>query len=148
LDSLANVIRTDTLTFEQAAIKFSEDENTRLNGGKMVNPYTGTDQWEAKYIEPSINFALRDLKVGEISDAFEAKEQGGPSTYKIIFLKNKTKAHTVNMKDDYQMIQDMALNKKKQDEMVRWVNEKQKETYIKIEGTYKNCKFDSPGWIK
>ncbi|MDF1546421.1 MAG: peptidylprolyl isomerase [Bacteroidales bacterium] len=148
LDSIANVIRTDTLTFEQAAIKFSEDENTRLNGGKMVNPYTGTDQWEAKYIEPSINFALRDLKVGEISDAFEAKEQGGPSSYKIIFLKNKTKAHTVNMKDDYQMIQDMALNEKKQNEMMRWVTEKQKETYIKIEGKYKNCKFDSPGWIK
>lgn len=148
LDSIANVIRTDTLTFEQAAIKFSDDENTRLGGGQMIDPYTGTGQWEAKHIDPSINFALRDLKVGEISDAFEAKEQGGPDSYKIIFLKNKTKAHTVNMKDDYQMIQDMALNKKKQDEINRWVTEKQKETFIKIEGKYKNCKFESSGWIK
>jgi len=148
LDSIANVIRTDTLTFEQAAIRFSDDDNSRLAGGQMIDPYTGTAQWEAKHIEPSINFALRDLKVGEISDAFEAKEQGGPSTYKILFLKNKTKAHTVNMKDDYQMIQDMALNKKKQDEINRWVTEKQKETYIKIEGKYKNCKFESSGWIK
>ena len=60
----------------------------------------------------------------------------------------KTKAHTVNMKDDYQMIQDMALAKKKEDEIRKWVTERQKETYIKIEGKYKDCEFDFPGWIK
>ena len=148
LDSIANVIRTDTLTFAQAAVKFSDDENTRLGGGSLINPYNGSNQFEAKYIEPSINYALRDLKVGEISDAFEAKDQTGQSSYKIIYLKNKTKAHTVNMQDDYQMIQDMALESKKQTEIKRWVEEKQKETYIKIEGNFKNCKFDFNGWIK
>ncbi len=148
LDSIANVIRTDTLTFAQAAIRFSDDEDTRLAGGLMTNPYTGTAQFEAKHIDPSINFALRDLKVGEISDAFEAKNRSGQATFKILHLIKKTKAHTVNMKDDYQMIQDMALAKKKEDEIRRWVGERQKETYIKIEGKYKNCDFDFPGWIK
>jgi peptidyl-prolyl cis-trans isomerase SurA len=148
LDSIANVIRTDTLTFEQAAMRFSDDEDTKLAGGQMTNPYTGTTQFEAKYIDPSINFALRDLKVGEISDAFEAKSRNGQTVFKLLYLMKKTKAHTVNMKDDYQMIQDMALAKKKEDEIKRWVEDRQKETFIKIEGKYADCDFNFPGWIK
>jgi len=148
LDSIANVIRTDTLTFEQAAIKFSDDEETRLNGGRKMNPYTGDAEFEAKQIDPSINFALRNLKVGEISDAFEAKEPTGMPTYMIIYLVKTTKAHTVNLKDDYQMVQNMALQQKKQDEMNKWVKEKLKDMYIKIEGTYKNCTFNFAGWNK
>ncbi len=148
LDSIANIIRTDTLTFEQAAIKNSDDEDTRLNGGKMVNPYTGDSKFEAKQIDPSTNFALRNLKPGEISDAFEAKDPTGMSTYKIVYMIRTTKAHTVNIKDDYQMIQDMALNQKKQDEMNKWVKEKLKDTYVRIEGDYKNCSFNFNGWNK
>jgi len=91
---------------------------------------------------------LRDLKVGEISEAFEAKEQSGVNPYKIILLKSYIKEHTLNMKDDYQLIQDMALSDKKEKEVKRWVNEKQIDTYIKIDGSYKNCKFDFPGWLK
>jgi peptidyl-prolyl cis-trans isomerase SurA len=148
LDSLANVMRTDTLTFAQAAQLYSDDETTRLNGGTVINPYTGTASFDPKQIDPSINYVLRNMKIGEISEAFEAKEPTGSSPYKIIFLKNFIKAHTVNMKDDYQMIQDMALDDKKQKEVMRWVGEKQKDTYIKIEGIYKNCKFNFPGWVK
>ncbi len=148
LDSIANIIRTDTLKFEQAAIKFSDDETTRLNGGKMVNPYTGDAEFEAKQIDPSTNFALRNIKAGEISDAFEAKDPTGLSTFKIIYLIRTTKAHTVNLKDDYQMIQDMALNQKKQDEMNKWVKEKLKDTFVRIDGNYKNCSFNFTGWNK
>jgi peptidyl-prolyl cis-trans isomerase SurA len=148
LDSIAHVIRTDTLTFEQAATKFSDDETTRLNGGVMVNPYTGTSSFETKQIEPALNYILKDLNIGEISEAFEAKEQTGQSSYKILYLKNHIKAHTMNMKDDYQQIQEMALNHKKQTEVERWVKEKQNDIYIKIEGDKRNCKFDFPGWLK
>jgi len=148
LDSIANIIRTDTLTFAKAATLYSDDETTRLNGGVVVNPYTGTSAFEAKQIEPSINYILRDLKVGEISEAFESKEQTGINTYKIVHLKSFIKAHTVNMKDDYQMIQEMALEAKKQDEIYKWVTDKQKDTYIKLDADRKNCKFKFPGWIK
>jgi len=148
LDSLANVIRTDTLTFSQAAILYSDDETTRLNGGIVVDTYSGTSSFLAKDIEPSITYILRDLKVGEISDAFEANEQNGINTFKIILLKNYIKEHTLNMKDDYQLIQDMALRDKKDKEIKRWTREKQADTYIKIEGSYRNCKFDFPGWLK
>ncbi|MFN8254787.1 MAG: peptidylprolyl isomerase [Bacteroidales bacterium] len=148
LDSLANIIRTDTLTFEQAAIKYSDDEDSRLNGGRMVNPYTGNAQWEAKQIDPSINFALKNIKAGEISDAFEAKDPTGLPVYKIIFLTKAVKAHTVNLKDDYQMIQEMSLNQKKQDEINKWVMDKITDTYIKIDPSFRNCAFTFKGWAK
>jgi peptidyl-prolyl cis-trans isomerase SurA len=148
LDSLANVIRTDTLTFAQAAILYSEDETTRLNGGLRVNPYNGTTSFEAKYIEPAVTYVLRDLKTGEISEPFESKEETGIGVYKILLLKNYIKEHTLNMKDDYQLIQDMAMDDKKQKEVLRWVRDKQKDMYIKIEGQFRNCTFDFPDWLK
>jgi peptidyl-prolyl cis-trans isomerase SurA len=148
LDSLANVIRTDTLKFSQAAMLYSDDETTRLNGGELVNPNTGTASFSVKDIEPSITYILKTLKPGEISEAFEPNDQTGLSSFKIVYLKNFVKAHTLNMKDDYQLIQDMALNDKKDKEIKRWVREKQSEIFIKIEGMYKKCKFDFPGWLK
>jgi peptidyl-prolyl cis-trans isomerase SurA len=148
LDSISNVIRTDTLKFAQAAILYSDDETTRLNGGEMVNPNTGTASFSVKDIEPSITYILKTLKPGEISDAFEPNDQSGKSTFKIIYLKNFVKAHTLNMKDDYQLIQDMALSDKKEKEIKRWVEEKQSEIFIKIEGMYKKCTFNFPGWLK
>jgi peptidyl-prolyl cis-trans isomerase SurA len=148
LDSIANVIRTDTLKFSQAAVLYSDDETTRLNGGQLVNQNTGTASFTAKEIEPSMTYVLKDLKTGEISDAFEATDQSGISSFKIVYLKNHIDAHTLNMKDDYQSIQDMALNNKKDKEIKRWVKEKQIDTYIKIVGSNRNCKFDFPGWLK
>ncbi len=147
LDSIANVIRTDTLTFEQAAMLYSDNEKTRLNGGLMINPYTGTSKFEAKYIEPSVNYVLKNLHVGEISNAFAAKSRAGQLSYKLILLKNKTKAHTVNIKDDYQLIQNMALNDKKEKSIQDWVSDVVEKTYIKIDSKYSKCKFSMTNWI-
>jgi peptidyl-prolyl cis-trans isomerase SurA len=113
-----------------------------------VNQNTGNASFTAKDIEPSMTYVLKDLKIGEISDAFEATDQSGLSSFKIVYLKNHIDAHTLNMKDDYQSIQDMALNNKKDKEIKRWVKEKQIDTYIKIVGSNRNCKFDFPGWLK
>ena len=148
LDSITRVIRLDTLTFEQAAMKFSDDDDTKRNGGLMINPYTRTSKFKLKQIDPSTNFALRGLKVGQISSPFEAKGRAAASDFRIIFLKSKTEAHTVNMKDDYQLIQDMAESDKKQKVIDKWVEETQKETFIKLEDDYKKCKFNFPGWLK
>ncbi len=148
LDSIANVIRTDTLTFEQAAMLFSDDEKSRLNGGIMINPYTGTSQFEAKHIEPSVNYTLKNINTGEISNAFAAKSRSGQISYKIILLKKKTKAHTVNIKDDYQMIQSMALNDKKEKSIQEWVGDVVDKTFIKIDDKYSKCKFTMTDWTK
>ncbi|MBN2757217.1 MAG: peptidylprolyl isomerase [Bacteroidales bacterium] len=148
LDSITRLIRLDSLKFEEAAIKFSDDEDTRNNGGLLINPYTRTSKFKIKEIEPSTNYALRDLKVGQISPPFESSTRSASSEFKIIYLKSKSESHTVNMKDDYQLIQDMAEADKKEKKIAEWVKETQKETYIKLEDDYKNCEFNFPGWIK
>jgi peptidyl-prolyl cis-trans isomerase SurA len=148
LDSIARLIRLDSLTFGEAAMRFSEDEDTRKNKGLMVNPYTGTSKFEIKQIDPATNYALRKLKVGEISDPFEAKNEKGKTVFKIIYKKAENKAHTINLKEDYQQVQDMALANKKQKVIKEWVEKKQKQTYIKVSPSFKSCKFNYPGWVK
>jgi len=148
LDSITRLIRLDSLTFGRAALRFSDDEDTRKNEGLMINPYTGTSKFEIKQIEPSTNYALKKLDVGQISDPFESQNQKGKTVYKIIYKKSEIKPHTINLNEDYQEIQNMALAKKKEKAVKAWVEQKQKETYVKVHGDYKNCPFGSPGWIK
>ena len=148
LDSITKLIRLDSLKFGDAALRFSQDEDTRKNNGLMINPYTGASKFEIKQIDPATNYALKKLDIGEISEPFEAQNNKAKTVYKIIYKKSETKAHTINLTDDYQQIQDMALASKKQEAIKDWVSKKQKETYVKIEGDYAKCSFDFPGWIK
>jgi len=46
LDSIATAVRQDSITFEKAARKYSDDKKTNLNGGVMVNPQTGSVRFE------------------------------------------------------------------------------------------------------
>lgn len=148
LDSITKYIRLDSVTFGQAALRFSTDEDTRKNEGLMINPYTGTSKFEIKQIDPATNYALKKLDVGQISDPFEAQNEKGKTVYKIIYKKSETKPHTINLKEDYQQVQDMALANKKDLEVKAWVKKIQKETYVKIPGDFSKCTFDFPGWIK
>jgi len=148
LDSITKLIRLDSITFGLAAFKFSDDEDTRKNEGLMINPYTGTSKFEIKQIEPATNYALKKLDIGEISEPFEAQNQKGKTVFKIIYKKSETKPHTINLKEDYQQVQDMALANKKSLAIKALVEKIQKETYVKIQNDFRKCHFDSPGWIK
>ena len=148
LDSITKYIRLDSITFGNAALRYSTDDDTRKNEGLMINPYTGTSKFEVKQIDPATNYALKKLDVGEISDPFEAHDQKGKTVYKIIYKKSETKPHTINLKDDYQQVQDMALSNKKSEVVKEWVKKTQKETYVKIPSDFRKCPFDFPGWVK
>jgi peptidyl-prolyl cis-trans isomerase SurA len=114
----------------------------------MVNQMTGNSRWEAAHLEPKIAYAISNLKVGEISKPFEADDQNGKAVYKIVLLKTKTEPHPANLKDDYQRIQDLALQKKQNDYMQEWVGETIKNTYIRINDDYKKCEFSNEAWSK
>ncbi|MGD9993891.1 MAG: peptidylprolyl isomerase [Salinivirgaceae bacterium] len=146
LDSVRTAILNKELTFKEACWKFSEDDNTRLNGGVMVNPATGNSRWEAGHLTPKIAFAIKDMQVGDISKPFEDEDENGQTVYKMVLLKSKSEPHPANLKDDYQRIQDMALNKKSGEFMEEWVKKKSKETYLKIDDDFKNCKFQNEIW--
>ncbi len=146
LDSIRISINDEEITFKQACWKYSDSEDTRLNGGVIVNPMTGNSRWEASHIEPKVANAVKGLKVGEISKPFESEDQNGNSIYQIILLKTKTEPHSANLEHDYQKIQDMALGKKKDEFMKEWVSKKVKGTYVKVDEEYKNCTFKNDIW--
>ncbi len=148
LDSIASLIRTEKLTFERAALLFSDDETSKRNGGLLVNPYTGTSKFESKQIDPSTFYVIRKLKENEISDAIKSKDQQGNVVYKLVKLKSKTEAHTATLDTDYQKIQDMTLAQKNQNTISEWTEKRVKETYIKISDVYLTCKFSFQGWVK
>jgi len=149
LDSIRTFIIEKKLTFEEAALRFSMDKDTRANGGIMVNPKTGNTKFEISDIPPQINKAIAGLKVGEVTKPFKMiDEQKGRETYRLVLLKNKTEPHRANLRDDYQLLKGMLENKKRQETIDNWIKEKQRTTYIRIDKKWLNCDFEYKGWVK
>lgn len=146
IDSIATLIRLDTITFEHAALLLSQDEDSRANGGLLVNPNTGNTRFRLDEFDTKEYYIVRDMKVGEISDSYETTDDKGNLVYKIIRLKSKTEPHKANLKQDYELLKQMT-SQKKQNEMVdEWIEDKMKTTYIRINEPYSNCSFRLKGW--
>ncbi len=148
LDSIAKEIIEKKITFEEAALKFSDDKNTKKNGGLMVNRYTGTPRFEKKHISAEINYALRNMKVGDISQPFEGKDERGRDVHLLVKLKSQTKPHVANIEDDYQKIQEIALNFRKQNVVEEWMKGRIKTTYIKMNPKWRKCEFQMKEWMQ
>jgi peptidyl-prolyl cis-trans isomerase SurA len=148
LDSIANLVRTDSIEFDLAARIFSQDINTAVNGGIMVNPGTNTTAFMDDELQPAEFIALRDLKVGEITEAFKSEDENGKDVYKIVRLRNRSSPHRANLKEDYMVLQDMALGKKREQVFQQWIDEKIGETYIHIDNSFAGCDFSRKGWVK
>lgn len=148
LDSIATLIKSDSIKFEIAAIRFSEDKKSNLNGGLVINQYTNTSLFEKDHLQPSDFYVIRDLKVGEMSSPFESRDEHANVVFKIIKIKRVVKAHTANIKDDYDVIQSLAKQSMESDILKEWIEKKQKVTFIRIDPSFKSCKFESKGWIK
>ena len=149
LDSISGLIREGKITFEQAVMAYSQDKNTALNAGLMLNDKTGTSKFEYQDLIPEIAKIVYDKKVGEISAPFSMIS---PTTNKevvaVVKIKSKVESHKANLTDDYQMLRAMYEDKERQDFITNWIVKKQKETYISIDPAWVNCKFQYPGWIK
>jgi len=146
LDSVYQVIKDSSMVFETAALKFSDDPG-KNNGGLIINPNSGNSKFAADDVDPSVFFVVDKLKVGEISKPVVMKDADGKQAYRLVYLKTRTTAHRANLKEDYDKIQNAALEAAKSKEVKKWINEKIAKTYIKIFDDYKNCKFEN-NWIK
>lgn len=146
LDSIARLIRSDSISFDDAVVKFSEGKN-KNNGGYLINEYTGGNKFEAEQLDPQVSFVIEKLKVGEISNPVPMKTEKKKDAYRILYLKAKTKPHRANLKDDYPTIQQWALQKKQKEVVDKWVNDKVKNTYVRISDDFKTCKFHYP-WLE
>ncbi|HBX49912.1 MAG: hypothetical protein A2275_10315 [Bacteroidetes bacterium RIFOXYA12_FULL_35_11] len=148
MDSVYVLLTKDTLKFEDAVQKFSEDDRSKNASGLMVNQYTGNTKFEDDHIDPKTKFVIQNLKIGEISKPFETKDDRGKQVYKIVSVKSKVKTHAANLTDDYKEIQDMAVAMEKQKTVKNWINKKIESTYLKIDESYKNCTFEYGKWNK
>ena len=140
LDSIAEVIHHDSIPFEKAALKYSDDPG-KINGALMVNPQTNTSHFEAKQLDPKVFFVVDKMNVGDISKAVPMETEEGKQAFRLLYLKTRTKPHKANLKDDYSQIQNWALDEKKAKAVNDWIKSKTDKTYISIIDEYKNCNF-------
>ena len=147
LDSLANLIRVDSISFDFTARYFSQDKNTAVNKGLMVNPRTNSSKFELKQLDTKDYVIVRDLNLGEISNSFESIDINKKPVYKIIQLKSKTDPHKANMKQDYLLLQNMALEAKKYEVLDKWILEKKNETYYRLDPQFEDCNNLKGIWV-
>jgi peptidyl-prolyl cis-trans isomerase SurA len=147
LDSILFLIRKDSLTFEQAAVAFSEDKDTRLNGGQLVNP-RGGPRWKMDELASQDYSVIKNMTVGEITSPFESMDAKGKAVYKILLLKKRTNPHIANPEEDFNRLKEMTVEKKQIEIVNRWVEDKIHTTFIRIDPEYRNCKFTVDGWLK
>lgn len=140
LDSVREVILSEQMEFSAAAKKFSDDMN-KNSGGWVVNPYNNSYKFEKESIEPSTFATINRLIPGEYSQPVAYVNEDGQMAYRIIYLKSKTAAHKPNLKEDYDLIRNAALEEKKQNLIKEWLLNKVKVTHIKIKENYRNCPF-------
>ena len=128
-----------------AVVKYSDDPG-KNSGGLMINQVSGNSKFEASQIDAKIFFIIDKLKAGEVSAPVLTNERG-KQDYRIYYLKARTNPHKANLEEDYARIQQMALEKKKQDIIDEWLDKKMNSTYISIKDDFSNCSFQRK-WIK
>jgi len=148
LDSLTIDIRKGKITFDEAAFRFSMDKNSRNSGGLVINPEDMTSKFEAGMLPPDISKVLTGLEINEISKPFFTTDANGRDLIEVVKLINKTEAHKATISEDYQVISDVFLEKKKNDVIQDWISKRQSKTYIRIDDTYFNCDFKFKNWRK
>ena len=155
LDSIAAAIRGGKVTFEEAALRYSSDKDTRSNRGVMANREMQggmmvgmTSRFEMRDLPSQIALVVDTMQVGQVSQAFRYENEKGQQLTAIVKLKNRIEAHPANPVEDYQILRDIVYNERAQRKLNDWIKEKIKTTYIRISPEWRSCEFQYDGWIK
>lgn len=150
LDSIAEQVRNQRISFSEAARFFSADKDTRNNGGLMVNGATRASRFKIEELPQDMNSIVYNMNVGEISRPFTLRmeENRDKEVCAIIRLKSKTKSHKASLTDDFQILKQLVLDNKRNKIIDDWIKEKQSKTYIRVSDNWRKCEFKYPGWIR
>ncbi len=151
LDSIANDIRSEKFTFDDAATFLSQDKETRNNHGLMANPQTGTARFEMQQLAMVSQEAAKmveNMNVGEISKPFIMINTKGKEVCAIVKLKTRINGHKATISEDYQRLKGIVTEKRSEEKLDKWIKEKQKHTYVRINEKWQQCDFKYPGWVK
>lgn len=159
LDSIANQIRIDSITFEIAALKHSDDEHSKQNGGIVSNheilkayqvsqaSLTSTKIATEDLLADEYR-ALKKLEIGEVSEAFQTEDQRGNVMSKVVKLIEILPSHPATLKDDYIIIENIALTEKQDNKFGEWLKGKIASMYIRIDSDMDLNSFENKDWIK
>ncbi|NQV53720.1 MAG: peptidylprolyl isomerase [Flavobacteriales bacterium] len=145
LDSIKTKIETiDSLTFAQAAIKYSNDEGTRMNGGMMINPTNATNKFDMETLgqmDRNLLFTIEKLEEGEMTGPELFQSDDGKRAYRLVQLVDMTEPHEANIKDDYNRLQQSAKRKKENIQLETWIKNHSDAAYIWVDPQYQSCPF-------
>jgi peptidyl-prolyl cis-trans isomerase SurA len=147
VDSLSSLIRADSLQFGAAAIRFSTDEETKNQEGRVINRLSGSTSFEVADIDPNIFFIIENLEPGGVSEPFLTEKANGKKAWAIVKLDNRVPAHKANLKQDYLIFLRQTEAISQQNFLESWVSKKLKETYVRMDDTYSECPY-SFQWLK
>ena len=165
LDSLVNLIKKDSLSFEEAARKHSDDRHSKQNGGVVTNHdllerYSAYDAklTATKFLKEDFGAmggksiddynAISRLKEGEISTPFRSSDMVGNELVKVVKLLKVIPAHNASLDEDYLRLEQMALRRKQDVEFKEWLNKKIASMYIYIAPEFRNLEFENKNWVK
>ena len=150
LDSLVTDITNNKFSFDEAATFVSDDKDTRSNKGLMVNSTEmgRTSKFRMQDLPTEVARAVEQLKVGEISPAFTMTNNRGKTDCAVVKLKARTEGHRATITEDFQIMKDVVLEKRKSEFIQNWVKEKIKKTYVRMKDRYKGCDYEYEGWVQ
>ncbi|HEX8575527.1 MAG TPA: peptidylprolyl isomerase [Flavobacterium sp.] len=141
ITNIRNKIVNKEISFADAARSSSDEKETKANGGALLNPRTLDTRFELTKMDPSLYSQVSNLNQGEISLPVLDEDETQKKMYKIITVTNRIPSHTADYAKDYLKIKELALKEKQFKAIKKWTDEKIKDTYIKINGEYRNCEF-------
>jgi peptidyl-prolyl cis-trans isomerase SurA len=149
LDSVrSDIVNNNRLTFEEAARYISQDKDTRMSEGVMVNSQTGTTRFEMSQLPQEVAKAIATMQPGEVSKPFIMRDpKRDREIVAIVKLTSRLDAHKANLSDDFQTIKTMYEEARQGEIINEWLQKKIKDTYIQIEDGWRGCDF-SHNWIK
>jgi peptidyl-prolyl cis-trans isomerase SurA len=151
LDSIRTDIVEGKFPFEAGASLISDDKDTRNNNGLMFNNTEDglrTSRFKLADLPSEVAKAVDVLQVGEISAPFQMINQRGKTVCAIVKLKNRTEGHKATITEDFQVMKNLVLEKRRQERLHEWVVNRIKSTYVRVNERYRDCKFEYEGWIR
>lgn len=150
LDSVrADIVDNKKFTFEEAARFISQDKDTKNSNGVMVNSESGNTRFEMSQLPQEIARVVGNMEEGEVSAPFVMRDpMRDRESVAIVKLTRRIPAHKANIGDDYQLIKGMYEESAKNKIIEKWLEDKIRDTYVRIEDGWRGCDFEHKGWIK
>ena len=147
IDGLYQKIKDGKVTFDAAAREFSDDKDSKNNGGLLIDPSSGDSEFELTQMNPELYQKVASLEQGELTNPELTVGQSGKKTFEMYSVVKKTPEHKASFTKDYVKIKAFALQEKQAKEVKKWMKETIEKTYVKVTADYKNCTFENK-WIK